>query len=380
MKKYFFISLLLFIGIFSACSSKESELVGKWDKYTKHSYASESIEFLKDKSGIYHEDGMTMAIKWDVVLDDGRIKVELEALGTTVIHLGTRENNILVFHAGGKKTSWVRANSKDAEKIQNKVRITQLFTKAEKELSNNRIDTAIALYKDAAIEGHSKSQNALAWIYATYHNRKYRNGERAVDYALKATSQEPGNYEFFATLAAAYARGGQFDKSIEANHKATSLYPTAIEGRKMKYSLSELYNRAIYFYNKKKPYSIQKEKTITYAPTARPQNIYIGEGYWRVKVKRKTYYECPPYRILANRTGVPITGSRVNNPQVKTQLPYSGHYGGILFNGLPLSSRIEADKNGHVTISLNLPKLITNENNCRGEVTALLFIPVRLDK
>ncbi|MCP4374223.1 MAG: tetratricopeptide repeat protein, partial [Deltaproteobacteria bacterium] len=83
---------------------------------------------------------------------------------------------------------------------------------------------AIQLYRQAADHGNVWGQNNLAWIYATFKDPKYRNGKLAVHYALKATAQESKNSHFSRTLAAAYARDGQFDNAIETQEKAIELF------------------------------------------------------------------------------------------------------------------------------------------------------------
>ena len=67
------------------------------------------------------------------------------------------------------------------------------------------------------------AQNDLAWIYATCKDPKLRDGKKAVDLALKACSHEPNKWNYNGTLAAAYAKSGQFEKAIEAGEKAIAL-------------------------------------------------------------------------------------------------------------------------------------------------------------
>lgn len=67
------------------------------------------------------------------------------------------------------------------------------------------------------------AQNALAWIYATSENPKYRDGEMALKYAQMAYSQQPKIWYINSTLAAAYARAGQFEMAVTKNKKAIDL-------------------------------------------------------------------------------------------------------------------------------------------------------------
>jgi ankyrin repeat protein len=87
------------------------------------------------------------------------------------------------------------------------------------------LKTAIEWYRKAADQGDARGQNSVAWIYATSKDLNYQNGEKAVDYALKAVRQEPDNSLYHNTLAAAYARNGQFQESVKAQEKAIDLLP-----------------------------------------------------------------------------------------------------------------------------------------------------------
>lgn len=101
--------------------------------------------------------------------------------------------------------------------------IDELMRQAAKYYEEEQYTEAINLYRQAADHGNAWGQNNVAWLYATFKDPKHRNGKLAVYYALKATSQEPRNSHFFRTLAAAYARSGQFDQAITAQKKAIEL-------------------------------------------------------------------------------------------------------------------------------------------------------------
>ena len=84
---------------------------------------------------------------------------------------------------------------------------------------------AIRVGRRAADQGNAWAQNNVAWALATCEAAEFRDGKLAVSYALKAVEQEPRNYAFVRTLAAAYARNGQFDEAVAAQKKAIDLFP-----------------------------------------------------------------------------------------------------------------------------------------------------------
>jgi len=76
---------------------------------------------------------------------------------------------------------------------------------------------------DKAIEldpKYARAYNNLAWLLATAEERSIRNGRRAVELALKACElSECQDAYLLGTLAAAYARNGDFVKAIEWQDK-----------------------------------------------------------------------------------------------------------------------------------------------------------------
>lgn len=101
--------------------------------------------------------------------------------------------------------------------------VDDLMRRAGKYYENTEYAEAIRCYRLAADHGNAWGQNNLAWILATFEDAHYRDGKAAVEYALKATAQEPRNAHFFRTLAAAYARNGQFDPAVTAQKNAIAL-------------------------------------------------------------------------------------------------------------------------------------------------------------
>lgn len=73
--------------------------------------------------------------------------------------------------------------------------------------------------------------NSFAWIYATYDVEEVRDPKLAVEYAIRACRLT--NYEHrpaVDTLAAAYARAGEFDKAVEMQQRALQMEGTTDPG------------------------------------------------------------------------------------------------------------------------------------------------------
>jgi TPR repeat protein len=82
---------------------------------------------------------------------------------------------------------------------------------------------ALKWYLKSSEQGSVSALNGLAWIHATCPDPAYRDGAKAVDHALKACSNSPDEYAYVDTLAAAYARNGEFDKAVEVQREAILL-------------------------------------------------------------------------------------------------------------------------------------------------------------
>jgi Flp pilus assembly protein TadD len=72
--------------------------------------------------------------------------------------------------------------------------------------------------------GDGNALNNLAWLLATYPTDAIRDGKRAVELAIKATSLPGGDVPIVVrTLAAAYAESGDFSKAIDTAQHAIDL-------------------------------------------------------------------------------------------------------------------------------------------------------------
>ena len=82
------------------------------------------------------------------------------------------------------------------------------------------------IYYEKAIELNPKNPevyNNYSWLLSTCPDGKFRNGDKAVNLALKANELKGGEVIFLDTLAAAYAEKGNFEKAVQIEKKAISL-------------------------------------------------------------------------------------------------------------------------------------------------------------
>jgi tetratricopeptide (TPR) repeat protein len=92
-------------------------------------------------------------------------------------------------------------------------------------LQQNQLDLFIQ-YGEKAISLNTTNPNyynQMAWFYATTKHNKYRNGRKALQYALKAVSIFPDSWAYTDTLAASYACNAQFHEAFDTQKKSMQL-------------------------------------------------------------------------------------------------------------------------------------------------------------
>jgi hypothetical protein len=104
------------------------------------------------------------------------------------------------------------------------------FKAAEVAYKNGLYEKAIAELNKSIDLGGIEAINSLAWLLATCKDKNFQDGKRAVELALKATKIKSCR-NYFDTLAAAYARNGQYQKAIDAQIQALS-YGSSSSGKK----------------------------------------------------------------------------------------------------------------------------------------------------
>jgi tetratricopeptide (TPR) repeat protein len=92
----------------------------------------------------------------------------------------------------------------------------------------------------------AEAYNNLAWLFATAGAQGFRNGKKAVELALNACRlSDWKNAEYLDTLAAAYARAGDFDNAVKWEEKVLESSESA--------DMSEFRQR-LHFYRERKPW------------------------------------------------------------------------------------------------------------------------------
>jgi len=92
----------------------------------------------------------------------------------------------------------------------------------------NNYERAIADYKESIrLDPDSRNQykvyNALAWLYATARDRRFRNATEAVDLAQKAVALNDTEPAIHDTLAAAYVEAGRPNDALASYRRAMEL-------------------------------------------------------------------------------------------------------------------------------------------------------------
>jgi tetratricopeptide (TPR) repeat protein len=120
----------------------------------------------------------------------------------------------------------------------------------------------MGLFKDAVINykkaieiepEYIEAYNDFGWLLATCPHDKYRNGEKAVEFAKKAEKLLPNNPAINDTIAAAYAESGDFDSAVYFIKNAIAL----LKEEKNKDSLKE-FEKRLDFYLQNKPWRDSK--------------------------------------------------------------------------------------------------------------------------
>ena len=201
----------------TACSSKETLVIGLWQSYKNKAVGKATMEFFKDKTCAIEDGGFRIGCTW-TLLDDGRTKIEFGAFGVKSIGFATVKGDELQLldKARGNDTflradspSFRQAQADDAQRVEREneerarvaraqqderdrvVRERQEKNRAQQEQNQaqqvrqrqieenvnlfkigleayrkKNYDDAIPPWRKAADTGFAVAQNNLAWLYA----------------------------------------------------------------------------------------------------------------------------------------------------------------------------------------------------------------------
>jgi len=139
--------------------------------------------------------------------------------------------NALIYNnralAWNKKGEYDKAISDCNEAIRlNPMKVKAYTNRGNAWKNKGQYDNAISDY-NKAIRLDAKetdSLNAKAWIYATCPDPRFRDDEKAFEYAMKACEMAGfKNASYLETLAAAYAEAGDFKQAVKCETKARDM-------------------------------------------------------------------------------------------------------------------------------------------------------------
>lgn len=152
---------------------------------------------------------------------------------------------------------------------------------------------AVKWCQKAADQGDAQGMNGVSWLLATASDPSILNGVEAVKYGEMAVAKA-SNWAYIDTLAAAYARAGQFDKAVETQKRALSAAPSdaaayRASGEEREQTLKGVRER-LALYEKHQPYT-EASSTDKPTPTSSPLGNPAQIGDPKAQVEMGLKYE-----------------------------------------------------------------------------------------
>jgi|GEM_PF-1442644 len=162
-------------------------------------------------------------------------------------------------HDTGKGITWLRqgveaGNRFAADNLASRYLFGNGVPRSDKE--------AIAILLPFAEKGDARSQNSVAWIFASSYDKSLHDGEKAIHYANQAHKADPEDWTYLDTLAAAQARNGSFESAISSQRRSLQFLEKANSPEELivnlsKESLIEDANERLEFYRNQTAYEYE---------------------------------------------------------------------------------------------------------------------------
>ncbi len=213
--------------------SKESEFLNKQgnEHLRKGEYDqaisvfSKALEIDPKHAIVYNNRGIAYSMKgeYDLAISDFSKAVEISPR-----YAEAYKNRGLAYDRKGKYNNEAISDFSKALEISPNYALAYIL-RGSIYVKKSRYDQAIADFTKALDidQQNPMASNSLAWLLATTKEARIRDGEKALGLAIKACQLT--NFEnpyYLGTMAAAYARTGDFDNAIGWQEKALDLHKT----------------------------------------------------------------------------------------------------------------------------------------------------------
>lgn len=202
--------------LLAAC--EKSQPTGTWIEFTDDAVGPDRAEFFDDNT-CYMDLHARTPCAWQL-LDDGRVHVEVTIRDTPMVLMGRVKQDTLALEGAMTRDRWVRVGTPGEERVRAAIGAREDIKPGLEAYYNNDLERATQLLAKPAELGHPKALMTLAWLYATAADPAFQDGPKARRLAERALEWDDSIPTYWNTLAAAYAREGDFEHAIEAGNRA----------------------------------------------------------------------------------------------------------------------------------------------------------------